>query len=70
METNTAARLLVFIEETTGKQVGLDTPLTELGDSLEFLDLLQAIANKYQKHIPDELIADADTVGDLLKALQ
>lgn len=55
------------IERETAQSVSEDTPLSDLNlDSLEFIELLAAIEDATDKHVPTESIADMQTVGDLI----
>lgn len=73
METNTTYSLLIdLISQETGvsvEQISETTKLEDLGiDSLDFVDLMQAISEKF-KPIAQEKYAEVNTVGDLLKLI-
>lgn len=58
------------IERETGRFVGANTKLQELNvDSLEFVDLLLAIANETGLSVPDDKVGDLQTVGDIVAEL-
>ena len=62
--------IIVLVEEETGKEVTADTLLDSLDiESLDFLDLLLTIQEKFGVIIPDSAVAKINKVGDLAKAV-
>lgn len=67
----TLETVVLVIELQTGKEdVCGGTPIAALGlDSLDFLDLLLAIAQATGLEVPDERVSEIETVADIVKAL-
>jgi acyl carrier protein len=76
MEENSAERLVVLlrIKEELGTQPVSVTAETEFSaldvDSLEFVDLCQSLERAFDLTIPDEAIANVNTVGDLCRVVE
>lgn len=62
--------IIALVEEETGKEVTADTLLDSLDiESLDFLDLLLTIQEKFGVIIPDSVVAKINNVGDMVKAV-
>lgn len=60
--------ILSIIERETGQAVTEETTLETLAlDSLELIELLQAIENGTGAVVPDSAFGDLQTVGDILR---
>ena len=62
--------IIELIEVETGKKATPETTLEQLDiESLDFLDLLLTIQEKFGVIIPDSVVAKINNVGDMAKAV-
>jgi acyl carrier protein len=52
------------------QQLSSDTALTELGDSLEWFELLLAVENEFDLQISEDKVSQMRTLGDLLACVE
>ncbi len=54
----------------TLSEVSRDTPLLDIADSLDFIDIVGDIESGFRINLSNEVIAKVKTVGELIQAIE